>query len=187
MNISARDRRAVLTGALLLVAIFVVRYAVMPWIDHWTDVRAAIDVDHRRLVDIERQTRRVELLDRQLDRTYGSAARRPLEDVPATQVAFHKTVKQVLTEAGIGFERIDEQSVRPLKRVPGTVLVALQVRGRCKIDQLAKFLARTHQADMLILVERISASKRSDKPDQLDVVLVLTTLAEKRPAGRRAT
>ena len=59
MNLSTRDRRAIIVGVIILSAILVVEYGLVPWIDSWGDARARIGVpwaqQHRAGDDHEEQ------------------------------------------------------------------------------------------------------------------------------------
>ena len=174
-NLNQRDRRAVMVGAALLVAILVVRYAVFPWFDHWSDQRDRIDSNTSLLGGLEAMHRRIEMHKTNLHALYGPAVDRALQDVQVTKVTFHKTVQESLKAAGLKFDKIREQKARPLRKTPGLVIVPLQLSGaKCKIDQLAKFLAKTRRSQMIIMVDRLNVAVSGDK---LEVDIVVATLA----------
>ena len=183
MNLSDRDRRALIIGSVLLAALLVVRFAVLPWLDDWRQVRDRIDSTTETLHSLDRKVKRRDHLHEQLARTYGPAASKPLTDVQTTQVAFHKTVQDVLGAAGIKFESIKSQPVKPIRKLPGISLVPVQISGKCQIAQLAKFLAQAQRADMVMIVDRMNVSVNAKKRTELSVTMVLATLAQKEQSS----
>ena len=59
-------------------------------------------------------------------------------------------------------------------------IVRIELRGKCKLPQLVKCLAELRKAEMLLFAERLSANNSTKKPGELDVTLVLATLAEQK-------
>lgn len=168
-------------GAVLLAAILVVRFAVLPWVDHWRDVSDRIDLTQQRLAGFQQKISRLDHLNTQLRKAYGPAVDKPLEQVQPTQVAFHKTVEELFKAAGIKVKSKDTQKVRPIKDVPDTVLVPVQVRAECQIGQLAKLLAQVRQADRLVVIDRLNVDAVPKKPGHLNLTMVLATLAKQEP------
>ena len=178
-NMSTRDRRAVVIGTVALAAILIVKFAVLPWIDHWRDARDRIDQARATLTEYENKSTRLTNLQRRLAQTYGQAVEQPLDDVKATKIGFHKVVQDLLTAGGFRLESMQPQAVRSIrKQVPGVALLPVRVVGKCQMQQLAKCLAEVRKAARLILVERIDVSSDPKKPTELSVTMVLATPAE---------
>ena len=183
MKLTDRDRRAMTVGGICLVALLIVRFAVMPWVDQWSAARdraASLRVELSKLND---QSNDLQMLSRMLDKAYGEAPGKPLEDVENTQIAFNKSVQEMLKAGGIGFQSIKEQNPRPIKKIPNTWWVSVEVDGKGKVDQLAKCLAAIRKTEQLIVVDRITAKNDQKKPGNLSLKLVLGTLAYEE--GRR--
>ena len=64
-----------------------------------------------------------------------------------------------------------------MRQVNGLALVGMSVKASGGLNQLAKCLAEMRQRDQLILVENLTASSVADKPENLNVSMVLTTTA----------
>ncbi len=176
-KLSVRDRRAVLIGALVLGAIIGIRFVVMPWVDHWTSVRSEAVTIREVLATNDRKVHRAGLLGRRLHGVYGEIPDAPLKGVQSTKVQFHATVQEVMKASGIKFESIREQKTGSIKQLPGVVLVPLQlVRAQCGVEQLARFLAESQRAKLLIMCDRINIGVSGGK---LNVDMTVSTLARK--------
>jgi hypothetical protein len=183
MKLSWRDRRAVLVGAAALLAVFLVRYALIPWIHSWQAARGRVAAARAELDDVRSTMQRLlRVRDRTLA-TYGQAVAKPLEDVEATRIAFLKTVQDVLRAGGVEYKSIDPQPTKALRELPGVEWVPCEVKGSCQLAQLAKCLAELRKAEKLVIVDRITASGGEKEPGKLEVSLVLATLAEQGKAG----
>ena len=62
--------------------------------------------------------------------------------------------------------------------MPDLVSVPLQVRGKCNMDQLTKCFSAMCKAKTLVIIEQLSITSDPKKPDELDVTMVLSTLAQ---------
>jgi len=179
MNISSRDRRAMVVGGVALAAILVVKFAVMPWAYQWLDTRDDIRQVRDTLASYETRFKRLEVLNKRLVLTYGKAVGEPLEDIELTRVRFHKVVQDVLKAAGFKMESLQPQAARSIrKRVPGVAVFPIRVVGKCQIQQLAKCLAQVRAAPCLIIVDRVNVTSDPKNPSQLSVTMVLAALAE---------
>ena len=133
--------------------------------------------DTKTLRSLDRKVQQADFLRDELYVFYGSALDKPLQPVQPTQAAFHQAVQDVLKAAGLKFDRIDQQKVKPIKKIPETVLVPVHIRGKCKITQFANFLAKVSQAELLMMVDRFHITSNAKK--ELEIDIVLATLAKR--------
>ena len=152
----------------------------MPWTDHWLEVRDETATDRAQLAHLERKVAKIVLQRDKVAKAYGPGASRTLGDVEATQVSLLTAVQKVCQTAGFAPTDYQPQGSRPLPSVPDMVIVRIQLRGKCKLPQLVKCLAELRKAETLVFAERLSATNSSKKPGELDVTLVLATLAERK-------
>ena len=166
-------------GAAGLAVILVARFIVIPWVDDWSETRRQIAARQQELSGLERNVTRVLGQRKRLTKKYGPAVNKPLEDVEAAWISLF-TAARGLTDSG--FEATDylPQSDRPLQDIHGVRFVPLQVRGKCKLPQLAKLLAKIRQSETLVIVDRLTVSNDAKKPGQLEVTMVLATLAREK-------
>lgn len=183
MALVTRDRRAILLGASALGLILLVRFALVPWIESWSEARAGIASAREEVGQLRTKMRKLLILRERLVGTHGAAAAKPLEDLEATRIAFLAAVQKALGAGGMQYRSIDPQSVKSLRDLPGIVLLQLQVKANCQLSQLAKTLAEMQKAERLIIVDRVTASGQEKKPGKLEVTLVLATLAEQEKQG----
>lgn len=177
MNLTQRDKRAILVGVIVIVAAFAVRFAGLPMYDRWQTARLDIAAHRAALADIERRTGRLATSHVMLKQTYGDAVSKPLEDIHKTQLQFHKTVQDLLKSAGVAYTSIQPQTPRAV-RDAGVTMVSLRVTGMCQLPQLTKCLASLREAEQLVIVERIDVTADEKKPNQLSLTLTLATVAE---------
>ena len=188
MSLSARDRRAVRWGAIVVAAVVVIRVVAMPWMDSWADARDRIARDGASLAELQRQVRQALAQRRRLVRTLGEAAARPLPDAESAPVKLLQAAQEVLGAGGFKITGYEPQTPRPLRRkgnesIKGVLVVPLQVRGQCQLPQLAKCLDGMKQAKTLVMVDRVVVGNNEKKPGQLAVTLLLTTLAQAKGGG----
>ncbi len=181
MTLSPRDRRAVILGGAALAALAIGYWVVVPWLGDWADARDSIGVGRARLEEVESKLRRLAGQRERLAEAFGPGACRPLEGVEATRIGFLKTVQDACRSAGIGELNCQPQPTRPLRELPEAQLVSIQVSGKCQIGQLARCLAALRACERVTLVDRLVAAGNERQPGQLEVTLVLATLARKGP------
>ena len=99
------------------------------------------------------------------------------------RIGLFQTALDVLGANGFSLTDYQPQRGRRLKEIPGVEYVPLQVRGKCKLKQLATCLAALRHAETLAFVDRISVTNPEKKPGDLEVTLVLATLAERKEGG----
>ena len=177
MNLSPRDRRAVLLGAIGLAIILVVRFGVAPWADDWAAARERIEADRLQLGALQGNISRVLGQRSRLGKLYGPGVNRPPADMEAARVGLLKAAQQVLRANGFQPSGYRPQPPRALPDVPGVMLVTLQVVGKCKEPSLPACLAALRQAEMLLLVDKLSVTNDAKKPGELQVTWTLATLA----------
>ena len=183
MNLSKRDRRALLIGVGALGVILVAHFVVLPCVDDWAASRDAAEVARAQLDTLERDVRSLLGQRQRLDRTFGPGANKPLSDLETTRHNLLKATQEVLKKAGVAATDYQPQQARQVRQVANVDLVSLQVRGKCKLPQLAKCLAGLLEAETLIFVDRLTVTNNEKKPGELEVMLVLASLAERGRAG----
>ncbi|MBN1943101.1 MAG: hypothetical protein JW849_07380 [Phycisphaerae bacterium] len=182
INLSARDRRALFLGAAALGAIVLLRLTVIPFVDSWSSARDRSEAYGEELTKLNRSLRRVLGQRERLSRVYGPAIRQPLSDVQTARMDLLQSAQDTFQGGGVRLTDYQPQRARPLREIPNVSLVTLQVRGQCQLPQLAKCLSRMSQAKSLMIVQSMNISNNEKQPGQLDVTLVLATLAEtKKP------
>ncbi|MHC4717943.1 MAG: hypothetical protein ACYS5V_13295, partial [Planctomycetota bacterium] len=136
MNLSPRDRRAIRLGVIALAAIFLVRVAVMPWIDSWANARSRIAANRTAMTDLQGQVRRVLGRRRRLAGEYGPAVGKELPDAESAPVKLLQAVQGVLGKGGFKLTDYQPQPARPVRQgrddpIKDVLIVPLQVRGKC--------------------------------------------------------
>ena len=178
MRLSPRDRRAMLLGAAVLLIILAGRLAVIPWIDNWSGTRKEIVENRSQLDDIQRQIRRVLWQRQRLEEAYGPAVNKPLGNRQSAQVNLFKAVQDVFKAGGVKLTDYQPQRSRPLPEVPGVEIVPLQIRGKCNLSQLTKCFAGMRNGETLIIVDSFSVANDEKKPGELEITMMVATLAE---------
>ena len=179
MKLGARDRRALVGGGVFLAAVLIAWFGLLPAVEHWQNVRAQTQVTAASLDSLQEKVTRLNQTRDALAAAYGPGLSKPIEAEPETRLAFRHAVVDVLKKAGVKTKSIKPQREKPIRAVPGTVLLSMKVNGQCQLPQLAKFLAETQQADMLILIDRIHVTRNNKKPQELMVDIVLATVARR--------
>ena len=182
LNVSPRNRRAIILGAAALAVILAARLVLIPWIDSWQQARQQIADAQGGLRDLDGQLRRLLAQRQRLEKIYGPGSAKPLADVQAAKSAL-VGVKDILKAGGFNPTSFRPQPPRSLRTLREVELVPLQVRGKCKLPQLVNSLAGLRKSQTLFFVDRLTITNDQKKPGELDVVMVLATLA--RQAGRR--
>ena len=182
MNLSPRDRRAVLIGAATLLIVLAANYLLMPWIDSWSNAREQIAQDRRQLTHIQRQIRTVLWQRERLEQLYGPAVKEPLEDRQTAQLNLIKAVQDVFKSGGVKLSDYQPQRSRPLSEVPGVEVIPLQIRGKCNLSQLTKCLSAMQEGKMLMVVESFSIANNLKKPGELEISMTISTLAQQPEA-----
>ena len=182
MTLSPRDRRAILFGAVALLIILATRLLVMPWIDSWRTARDEMAISRKQLNDIQKQMQRVLWQRQRLEEIYGPAVKNDLEDRQTAQLALIKAVQDVFKTAGIKLTDYQPQRARTLKEIPDVQFVPLQIRGKCKLPQLTKCFVTMRDNKTLIIVESFSITNNEKKPGELEISMIVSTLAEQEKA-----
>ena len=182
MTLAARDRRTIIAGAVILAVIVATRFAVIPWVDSWLDARRASQFDRRQLNEWETEIRRVLGQRKRLSDKYGPAVNQPLEDSQTARVSLFEAAQDAIKANSFEATYYEPQASRPLREIPGVQAIKLQVRGKCKLPELAKCLAAMRKADTLVIVDRLIIANGEKKPGQLEVTMMLMTLAKQDKA-----
>lgn len=179
MSLSRKDRRAVIFGGIGLLVICMANYVILPWWDGWMDVRKQIGKDRQQVDQMEVKVCRVLGQRRRLADRYGQGVNAPLKDVENARVTLYEEAQKVFSRNQFAVENYQPQMCKSLKDVPGVHVVPLQVRGKCRDMQLYQCLAKLCEAQSLIFVDRLIVTNPERRQGNLDVTIVLSTLAER--------
>ena len=179
MKLTDRDRRAILWGSAILAGVLLVRFAILPWWSSWSEARDQTRRCREQMNELELEIRRLANMQDTAVKSYGPSATRPLQGAEAARIAFAKAVNDTLKAGGINFQSITPQRARPLPDLKDVELLPFQVKGKCSLAQLARCLAGMRKAPMPMIVDRIGVSSDPKKPGQLELTMVLSTLAKK--------
>lgn len=182
MTLSPRDRRAILLGTAALLIILAARFLVIPWLDSWRSARDEMTNVRSQLNVIQRQVRRVLWQRQRLEEIYGPAVKKPLEDRQTAQLSLIKAVQDVFKAGGVKLTDYQPQRPRTLKEIPDVQIVPLQIRGKCKLSQLTKCFVAMRDGQTLIIVESFSVTNNEKKPGELEITMIVSTLAEQEKA-----
>lgn len=177
-KMSPRDRRAMILGGALLGAIVLLRLTLIPLWDSWSSARDRSRVYGEELVELNRSLRHVLGQRERLARVYGPGVREALSEEQSARMNLLQSAQDVFNGGGVRLTDYQPQRARPIRDIPNVSLVALQVRGQCQLPQLVKCLARMAQTKPLMIVQSMNIANNEKQPGQLDVTLVLATLAE---------
>jgi len=176
-RMSARDRRAVVIGCCVLLGLLLVRFALMPLLESWGQTRDRIASSDSRLRQLQAKTTRYLLARERLLENYGPGAAKPLEEVQAAQINLVQAISDALKAGGLSLQGLQPQGQKPVKELPGAVQVSFQVKTSGQLAQLARSLEAMRKAPTLIIAEQVSAAGNDKTPGQLELTLVLSTLA----------
>jgi hypothetical protein len=179
-NLSPRDRRAVIFGGVGLGVILLLRLLVIPIWDSWSSARDRGEVYGKELVQLNRSLRRALGQRQRLIRMYGPAVSKPLADEQTARIQLFESAKDVFGSGGMNVKNYQHQRTRPLREIPNVSLVTLQVRGQCKLEQLTQCLRKMTNSKSLMIVQSMNLANNEKQLGQLDVTLVLATLADIR-------
>lgn len=178
MAMSTRDRRAVILGGAALLLVFGYRYAVSPFVGTWREARARIAFADEQASGLEAQVTQLAAQKRLLEPALGAAASKPLKPVEETRLEFVKVVEELLQQNGLKSQGVRAQPVVTVRDLPGVAIVALQVQSQGQAQQVAQCLSKLGDAEKLILVQKLELAPDAQRPDQMQVTMVLATLAE---------
>ena len=182
MTLSPRDRRAILLGVVALLIIVAARLVVIPWIDGWRSAREDMTSTRSQLSNIQRQMQRVLWQRQRLEEIYGPGVKNTLKDRQAAQLSLIKAVQVVFKAGGVKLTDYQPQRPRTLKEIPDVQIVPLQIRGKCKLPQLTKCFVAMRDNQTLIIVESFSITNNEKKPGELEITMIVSTLAEQEKA-----
>ncbi len=182
MTFSPRDRRAIIIGVVALLVLVAVRLVAVPWIDSWREARDEMAQARTQLNDIQKQVHRVLWQRNRLEEVYGPAVTKPLEDRQAAQLSLIKAVQDVFKAGGVKLTDYQPQRARTLKDIPNVEVVPLQIRGKCNLSQLTKCFVAMRTGQKLIIVESFSVTNNEKKPGELELTMIVSTLAQQQEA-----
>ncbi|MBN1554201.1 MAG: type II secretion system protein M [Phycisphaerae bacterium] len=177
-QLSSRDRRAVLIGGIALGAIVLMRLTIIPFADSWADARNRSRTNGEELTQLNRSLRRAVGQRERLARKYGPGIRQSLVNEQAAAMNLFQSAKDVFSAGGIRLTEYQPQRSRPVREIPNVSLVTLQVKGQGDLPKLAKCLHQMTRAKNLMFVQSMNITNNEKQPGQLDVTLLLATLAE---------
>ena len=178
MKLSSRDRRVLILGGIGVLLIGAAHTILLPWLDSWHTARDGIATYRQELKQIQSKLGRLVELRARLVPVYGAAVGKPPAPVDTIQVHFPRTIQSALKTGGFVVKNIRKQPQRTSGELRAAVLVPFEVKGSCQTAQLAKSLAELNRAETLILVDRLDVTNNEQKPGQLEVTMVLSTLAK---------
>jgi len=178
MNLSERDRRAVIYGCLVLGVLFIGKFVVLPFFDHWKALRDRADAQELDAINEARRAKRLIDTETRVSKHYGKNATNPLTDIETTRLAFLKATQKLLTANGIAVENLQPQSPRSLREAKEVSVLSLRVTGKTQLPQLAKTLAAIPNADCLMFVDRLDVAGDPKQPGNVTVTMTLATLAQ---------
>jgi len=184
MKLTTRDKRALWIGGVGLAVLLVVRGVAIPWIDRWSDARAQAASASAELDALGGRMTRVLSRHADLSKRYGQGVFRPLADVETAQRDLLTAARDVLNKSKLGQLEYFPQKARPLRDVPGATRVAVQVKAKCKLDQLTKCLKGLSATPTLVMLDSLAVDNDAKKPGQLTVTLMFAAVAE--TAGGRS-
>jgi len=177
LKLTPRDRRAVLLGAAALGVLILARLVVLPWLDGWSAARAHAAADRAELLRIETQLARLVAQRHRLKDPLGSAVGKDLQDVESARVSLFASAQAALGAAGFSASDYQPQKPRRLAGLPGVQEICIQVRGKCNGEQLTNMLAQLCKTPTLVVVRQLSLDNDEKKPGELEVTMILMTLA----------
>lgn len=182
MNLTARDRQAIVLGASALAVLLVGYFLLLPWLEDWGRARQSAPADRACLSDLEGKIVKLLAQRQRLAERYGPAAARPLENVEKTRLAFLQAVQGAVRNGGLQDPACQPQPPKAAPGLPGVQLLPLLVTGKTQTPQLARCLEELRKTECLVLIDQVSVTGNDKQPGQLAVSLTLVTLA----AGERA-
>lgn len=186
LNLSPRDRRAMVLGLVALGAIAVARFALIPFVDSWLAARDQLRADRQAAGEVQVRLARAIGQQGRLANRYGPAVGKGLQDVESARMSLFSAVQQVTTSSGLKPEVYQPLPDRAIRELPGVRLVPLEVRGKCQADQVVACLAALARSDTLLLVDRLAVTGDDKGSGQVEVTMVLATLARGSAAATAA-
>lgn len=183
MNLSQRDRRAILLGAGLLALLLGYRFVLSPWLDSWSDARARIELAASQESALRAQVAQLRSQERMLGPIYGEAINAPLPTVEDARLSFVKVTEDLLKSSGLEVRGIRSQPMTDLRELPGVALVSLQANCVGRPNSIAQCLAKMGESEQVVLVQKLDVTPDGNG-DKMSVSMVLATLARTTEATR---
>ncbi|MEX0887466.1 MAG: GspMb/PilO family protein [Phycisphaeraceae bacterium] len=177
MTITERDKRTLIIGGVALVILLVGYFGVVPMTQSWVAARERIAVGEVELAQLRQQAALTARERARLATYFGVGARQPVPPLAEARLNLMNDVESILKSANVNIESINPQASRPLREAPHLTRVSLRIDTTCSLVDLARCLARLHESERLILVDRINATVVEDRPGQVKASVVLLTLA----------
>lgn len=182
MRANTRDARALLLGAVGVVAILVYSFVYAPLAGRW----------HKATSGRAKAEKRLELLQRLGDRNRTSQQRKaelaPLfmvgPDLQGSERYLPRLIDQL--ENLSGFDALQVERYDPVRAHPGEHYApcSLTVVFHCKVDALQDFLYEVQQAKPILTVDRLSILPDKRQPGSLQVHMVVSGyLAQEKLLG----
>jgi hypothetical protein len=184
MNLSTRDRRAILIGGIGLAAVLLFNVLLLPWINDWLAARDQIAASRTELTDLEQQLRVLVRLHDRLDDVYAGGGSQPLIRADDAQVRGPEIIRKVLTQGGLGVQNIKSLPVSQVRPVEDGVLVPFEAQGGCRVEQLVQFLSQMSKAEAILIIERLNVVNAAQDPGNLTINITLSMLAQQEKKSR---
>ncbi|MEM1109520.1 MAG: hypothetical protein AAGH99_12610 [Planctomycetota bacterium] len=153
---SARDRRAILIGAVLIGLAVLYRVALTPLFDQWGQARADVTAQAAMLDQFEGKLERRSDIRKRLEPRYGPGVHQSLSTADEARVAFPRSVQQAIQQGGAATKQVEVQGLRRLRDLPGVELLSLRVLVTCKPDAIPGIFRELSQAELPTVVESVN-------------------------------
>lgn len=176
MALTDRDRRALMMGGGLVLAVVLYRLLLSPLLAGWAEARAEAAVYTQRLAQLEDRLDRRDTLQRRLRETYGPAITQPLPTLEDARVRFPQAVQEALASAQLQPQQIEVQGVRRVRGVPGVSNLSLRVRSVAPPQAIPAALNALRSAGLIVVVESVDLSMaQPNQREQWQLLLTLST------------
>jgi hypothetical protein len=176
-KLSPRDRRAVGLGAAVLAVLLVLWCVLIPWLGDWADARSTIAASDGNLDAMQRKVTRFLSQRSRLVEKFGPGVVKPPEDAQAASIHFLENVPNLIKASGLQVQSMQPQPPRAVKELPGVQSVPFLIKASGQLPQLARCLESLQKSERPLMVEQVTATGNDKSPGQLEVTLVVSTLA----------
>lgn len=173
---SARDRRAVLIGAVLIGLAVLYRVALTPVFDQWGQARADAAAQTAMLDQFEEKLERRTAIRKRLEPRFGPGVNQPLRTVDEARVAFPQSVQQAIQRGGAAARQVEVQGLRRVRDLPGVELLSLRVQVSCEPHAVPTMFKELGQAEVPTVVESVNLTMpQRGQRQRWEATLVLST------------
>jgi hypothetical protein len=169
-KLSGRDIRALLIGAVGVVAIIVFVIG-SKWINHWSQARSSL----------EQVKAKLELIDIDKAKQAGLLSIVPVIEMPQKEETqtflFRNKLNEQLKRAGINSEPLQVITGSKTPRA-GYKLVRLKCSAKCRLTQLLDLLAALNENPYLVGIEELRLRCDPQKPQEVEMDLTVSTFVK---------